>query len=229
MERRTKIVASLGPATDDPAVLEKVIKAGVNVVRLNFSHGDLEEHKRRADMVRSIADKLGLIVGVLGDLQGPKIRIERFKDQSIRLQTGDEFALDCELGQHEGNQDAVGVAYKDLAKDVKAGDVLMLDDGNISLTVNGVEGCCINTTVLSGGKLSDNKGINLQGGGLSAGALTDKDRRDIKLAAEIDVDFLAVSFVRNALQLVPDAPYTPDLAHPATGSYWPTQDLPYSL
>lgn len=168
------------------------------MVRLNFSHGDAAEHIERAKVVREIADELGVIVGILGDLQGPKIRIERFQGgEKITLHRGDPFSLDGALDAKAGNQQEVGITYKALAEDVQPGDRLMLDDGNIELEVKAVNGQRIDTETKVGGTLSDNKGINLKGGGLSAGALTDKDREDIKTAAEIDVDFLAVSFVRN--------------------------------
>jgi pyruvate kinase len=196
--RQTKIVASLGPATDDPAVLAKIFEKGVNVVRINFSHGDASAHQERVDLVRKTAEELGKTIAILGDLQGPKIRLERFKQHTIELIAGNEFALDGALGKHDGDETAVGLTYKALAKDVKKGDILMLDDGNIVLEVREIINQRIRTRVLVGGKLSDNKGINLQGGGLSAGSLTDKDKQDIKLAASLDIDFLAVSFVRTA-------------------------------
>ena len=198
MIRQTKIVASLGPATDDPAVLAKIFEKGVNVVRINFSHGDASAHQERVDLVRKTAEELGKTIAILGDLQGPKIRLERFKQHTIELIAGNEFALDGALGKHDGDETAVGLTYKSLAKDVKKGDILMLDDGNIVLEVREIINQRIRTRVLVGGKLSDNKGINLQGGGLSAGSLTDKDKQDIKLAASLDIDFLAVSFVRTA-------------------------------
>ena len=198
MIRQTKIVASLGPATDDPLVLGKMFKKGVDVVRINFSHGDPEEHRKRVELVRATAAEVGKTVAILGDLQGPKIRIERFKHSKITLVDGAKFALDGGLDKHAGDETVVGLTYKELASDVKKGDILVLDDGNVVLTVHSVEGLRIDTRVLVGGALSDNKGINLQGGGLSAGSLTDKDKQDIKLAASLDIDFLAVSFVRTA-------------------------------
>lgn len=198
MIRQTKIVASLGPATDDPLVLAKMIENGVDVVRINFSHGDAQEHRARVDLVRKTAKKVGKIVAILGDLQGPKIRLERFRNSKINLVAGEVFTLDGALGENDGDESVVGLTYKALAEDLKKGDILMLDDGNIVLKVREVNGQRIRTRVLVGGPLSDNKGINLQGGGLSAGSLTDKDRRDIKLAASLDIDFLAISFVRSA-------------------------------
>ncbi|MCP4009710.1 MAG: pyruvate kinase [Proteobacteria bacterium] len=196
--RQTKIVASLGPATDDPLVLAKMFRRGVDVVRINFSHGDVAEHQARVGLVRKTALEVGKTVAILGDLQGPKIRLERFKQHKVELVSGNEFFLDGALGKNDGDEVEVGLTYKALADDVKRGDILMLDDGNIVLKVSDAQGQRIRTRVLVGGKLSDNKGINLQGGGLSAGSLTDKDKQDIKLAARLDIDFLAVSFVRSA-------------------------------
>ena len=198
MERRTKIVATLGPATDDPKMLDKLIEAGVDVVRLNFSHGTAEEHKERAEKVRNRARAHGRQVGVLADLQGPKIRIDQFADGSIELAEGDAFILDAACAPDAGNKERVGIAYKDLPGDTKRGDVLLLDDGRIVLWVDEVNGAEIHCKVKVGGKLSDRKGINRQGGGLSAPALTDKDREDIKTAAELQADYLAVSFPRCA-------------------------------
>lgn len=200
MFRRTKIVATLGPATDSDQVLDDIIEAGVDVVRINFSHGDHDEHKRRTEWVRNRARAYGHQVGVLADLQGPKIRIARFADGPIELKEGDTFILDTELAENAGNQERVGLAYKNLPKDVSRGDCLLLDDGRVSLWVeeSDAEKGVIVTKVKLGGKVSDSKGINRLGGGLSAGALTDKDKADIKAAAEIDADYLAVSFVRTA-------------------------------
>lgn len=198
MIRQTKIVASLGPATDDPLVLANMFKKGVDVVRINFSHGDPEDHRARVDLVRATAREVGKTVAILGDLQGPKIRIERFKNSKIILKDDAEFVLDNEWPKNDGDESVVGISYKALVEDVEKGDVLVLDDGNVVLRIRRVEGSRIHTRVLVGGKLSDNKGINLQGGGLSAGSLTVKDKQDIKLAASLDIDFLAVSFVRTA-------------------------------
>ena len=201
MPRRTKIVATLGPATDDKSVLKEVLAAGVNVVRLNFSHGAPEDHKLRAANVREIANELGIYVGILGDLQGPKIRVSTFKDGPIQLNVGDKFELDASLPKGEGNQEKVGIDYKKLPTDVSTGDILLLDDGRVQLKVLSSNGTSVFTEVTVGGPLSNNKGINRQGGGLTAPALTDKDKEDIKLAAEIDVDFLAVSFPRDAADM----------------------------
>jgi len=198
MLRRTKIVATLGPATDDPKMLDKIIEAGVDVVRVNFSHGTPEEHIERAERVRNRARAHGRQIGVLCDLQGPKIRIEKFKNDKVLLEEGATFTLDTQLGAEEGNQDRVGVAYKQLPQDVKRGDTMLLDDGRIVLWVNEVKETEVVCRVVSGGELSNRKGINKQGGGLSAPALTDKDRQDIKTAAAMQADYIAVSFVRSA-------------------------------
>ena len=201
MLRRTKIVATLGPATDSEDQLEKIIIAGVNIVRLNFSHGDPEDHHMRADRIRSIANRLNRSIAILGDLQGPKIRIGRFKNGKINLSDGAEFILDAKLPIDKGDEKQVGLAYKNLPNDCKVGDTLLLDDGRLSLKVQSISGSRIVTRAIYGGILSNNKGINLQGGGLSAPALTKKDKADIELAAKIDVDYLAVSFVRRAEDL----------------------------
>lgn len=196
MHRRTKIVATLGPATNTQASIEKLILAGASVFRLNFSHGSADDHRERAVMVRAAADKLGAHVAILGDLQGPKIRVSTFKNGAVTLEEGQSYILDAELGKGEGDEQQVGIDYKELPQDVEPGDLLLLDDGRIQLSVIKVEGARVHTQVTVGGKLSNNKGINRQGGGLTAPALTDKDKRDIITAAEIDVDFLAVSFPR---------------------------------
>lgn len=199
--RRTKIVATLGPATTSPESIDKLVQAGVDVVRLNFSHGSPEEHKERARLVLKSAEKHKRSVGILGDLQGPKIRIERFKEGKIFLNEGDAFILDAELGVNEGDQHQVGLTYKNLPKDVRVDDELWLDDGRLVLKVERIESHKIHTVAVNSWELSDNKGINRRGGGLSAEALTEKDKEDIKLAAEMNVDFLAVSFPRNAEDL----------------------------
>jgi pyruvate kinase len=200
-QRRTKIVATLGPATDDLNVLTDMIRAGVDVVRLNFSHGTTQEHTRRVMLVRQAAENAGRYVGVLGDLQGPKIRIDRFALGKVMLLEGSIFTLDATLEVSAGTVASVGIAYKRLPQDVHPGDVLLLNDGQISLQVVGIEGPRIRTKVLVGGELGNNKGINRQGGGLSAGALTDKDRADIETAAALKVDYLAVSFARDAADM----------------------------
>ena len=197
MARRTKIVATLGPATDAVPAMADLIAAGVDLVRVNFSHGSFDEHARRIRQVRDAAATAGRVVGILGDLRGPKVRIERFAAGSVMLVEGERFTLDPSLDPGAGNATAVGVAYESLPRDVRAGDTLLLNDGLIALEVSGVEGTQVHTRVLTGGELSDKKGLNKQGGGLSAGALTAKDREDIGMAAKLGVDYLAVSFVRD--------------------------------
>lgn len=194
--RKTKIVATLGPSSSSEEMLARMITAGVNMVRLNFSHGAAIDHINRADIVRSIALKLGRPVGVLCDLQGPKIRIGKFELGKITLKTGDIFILDadCELGNHY----EVGLDYKDLPQEVQEGTVLLLDDGRITMQVDRIKGNQIHCVVLSGGVLSNNKGINRQGGGLSADALTLKDREDIKTAVALEADYIAISFPKSA-------------------------------
>jgi len=194
--RRTKIVATLGPATDAPGVLEDVLRRGADVVRVNFSHGEAADHRRRVEAVRRAATAVGKHVAVLGDLQGPKIRIERFAGGRTILTEGEPFTLDPALDPQEGTDRAVGITYADLALDVHAGDELILGDGQVELRVESVSAGRVHCIVTTGGELSDHKGINRRGGGLSARALTDKDREDVRLAAELDVDYLAVSFVR---------------------------------
>ena len=198
MQRRTKIVASLGPATDDSKVLDKVIEAGVDVVRINFSHGHPDEHLERTEKLRNRARAHGRQVGVLADLQGPKIRVERFASGKVTLEEGTTFILDAACGIDDGDAERVGISYKQLPDDVSRGDTLLLDDGRIVLWVDEVHGTEVHCRVVVGGVLSDRKGINRQGGGLSAPALTDKDREDIKLAAQMEADYLAISFPRSA-------------------------------
>jgi len=199
MSRHTKIVATLGPASSSTEVLERMVRAGIDVVRMNFSHGTTEDHLARATSIREIAARLGRTVGILGDLQGPKIRVGKFESGKIVLVEGEKFILDavCPLG----NQERVGLDYKDLPKDVKTGDILLLDDGRLKLEVGVVRGQEIHTKVIVGGTLSNNKGINRQGGGLTAPALTAKDMDDIKTAAAIGVDFVAVSFPKSAADM----------------------------
>ena len=198
MLRRTKIVATLGPATDDPENLSKMIAAGVDIVRVNFSHGTKEEHEGRINAVRRCAKEHDRVVGILADMQGPKIRVARFTQGFVELKTAQAFCLDADLPKEGGSDTAVGIDYKDLPKDVHPGDTLLLDDGRIVMMVQSVVGNKINCEVVTGGKLSNNKGINRLGGGLSAGALTDKDRIDLQIAADIDVDYVAISFPRSA-------------------------------
>jgi pyruvate kinase len=198
--RATKIVATLGPASSDPALLEQMIRAGVNVVRLNFSHGKAQDHIDRARLVREAAQRAGREVAIMADLQGPKIRVGKFADGKIFLEQGQKFVLDgarTELG----DIDAVGLDYKELPREVKAGDVLLLNDGLIVITVDSVIGEQVHTTVKLGGELSNNKGINKQGGGLTAPALTGKDMEDIRTAMSFQADYVAVSFPKNATDM----------------------------
>jgi pyruvate kinase len=195
MFRRTKIVATLGPASSDPKVLERMIVAGLDVVRVNFSHGTADEHRTRVELVRKLARKVGRAVGVLVDLQGPKIRIGKFAHGPVTLESGSRFTLDAECPA--GDQHRVGLDYRNLPDDVRPGDTLLLDDGRLVLLVSAVEGPRIHTVVQEGGLLSNNKGINRRGGGLTAPALTDKDMRDIEIAADLKADFLGVSFPRS--------------------------------
>lgn len=196
MDRATKIVATMGPACSDKATLARMIRAGVDVVRLNFSHGKAQDHIDRALMVREVADECGRKVAIMVDLQGPKIRVGKFENGKVDLQSGDRFVLDadCEIG----NQDRVGIDYKGLPRDLKPGDVLLLNDGLLVLTTERVIGNEIHTVVKIGGELSNNKGINRQGGGLTAPALTLKDMEDIKIAVSFQADYLAVSFPKNS-------------------------------
>ena len=196
MPRLTKILATLGPRSRDPKILEPLIRAGVDVVRLNFSHGKTEDHAQTAEEIRRIAARLDRPVGILVDLQGPKIRIGRFEQGKIRLDVGDLLILDAQC--EHGSQERVGLDYKNISEDVHPGDVLLLDDGRIVLEVENIQGPEIITVVRVGGPLSDHKGINRQGGGLSAPALTAKDMDDIKTATAIGADFLAVSFPKSA-------------------------------
>ncbi|MET0382524.1 MAG: pyruvate kinase [Burkholderiaceae bacterium] len=200
MTRGTKIVATLGPATSDPEVLERLIRAGVDVVRLNFSHGKAEDHVGRAALVREVADRLGRTVALMADLQGPKIRVGKFVDGKVLLQRGARFILDA-ARTAPGDIEGVGLDYKELPRDVKPGDTLLLNDGLIVLTVEDVRGDKVHTIVKNDGELSNNKGINKQGGGLTAPALTAKDMDDIRTAMGFRCDYLAVSFPKNATDM----------------------------
>ncbi|MDP2064884.1 MAG: pyruvate kinase [Burkholderiaceae bacterium] len=198
--RATKIVATLGPASSEPVILEKMIRAGVNVVRLNFSHGTAQDHIDRARMVREVAQRAGCEVAIMADLQGPKIRVGKFAEGKVLLEPGARFLLDATRTE-PGDQEAVGLDYKQLPRDVKAGDVLLLNDGLIVLTVESVRGEVVATRVTVGGYLSNNKGINKQGGGLTAPALTAKDMDDIRTAMAFQADYVAVSFPQNATDM----------------------------
>jgi pyruvate kinase len=201
MMRRTKIVATLGPATDELDVLVEMCQAGLDVVRINFSHGSQQDHLRRLELLREATRRTGRYVAVLGDLSGPKIRIESFVTGAVQLVEGQAFALDTALDKKAGNEREVGVAYKELVADVAAGDTLLLNDGLIVLDVLSVQGTRIETRVVAGGELSNRKGLNRKGGGISAPALTDKDREDIVFAAAQRIDYVALSFVRDAEDL----------------------------
>lgn len=199
MSRHTKIVATLGPASSDIATLERLVQSGVDVVRLNFSHGTAADHIQRAAQIREAALLASRPVGILADMQGPKIRVGKFENGKITLQKDADFILDakCELG----NAQRAGLDYKDLPRDVKNGDVLLLDDGRLKLSVARILGHEIFCRVMVGGELSNNKGINRQGGGLTAPALTAKDMDDIKTAAQIGVDFVAISFPKSSADM----------------------------
>jgi pyruvate kinase len=199
--RRTKILATLGPATDADGVLDELVRAGVNVVRLNFSHGTPEHHAARVEAVRSAAARQGREVGILADLQGPKIRIEKFAAGKVSLKAGQEFTLDCRDDAPAGDAAGVGVSYPGLVNDVHAGDTLLLDDGLVALRVESVADGRIRTRLLSDGVLSDRKGLNRLGGGLSLGALSAQDKEHIVIAARLGVDFIAVSFCRSAADM----------------------------
>ena len=196
--RQTKIIATLGPSTSSKKSIEGLIDAGVDLIRLNFSHGDKESHIKRAKLVREIADKKHYHIGIVGDLQGPKIRITRFINSKIDLKNGSKFTIDYNHPFDKGTEEVVGTTYKDLVGQLDTNDILLLDDGRIELKVEKISGSKIVSKVISGGLLYDSKGINKKGGGLSAAAISEKDHEDIKVAAEIGVDYLAVSFPREA-------------------------------
>jgi len=199
--RRTKIVATLGPASESPEMLDKLIGAGVNVVRLNFSHGTADEHRQRAENVRAAAKHHGVCVGILADMQGPKIRCGKFKNGKTILTPGQHFILDGAMSLDDGDDERVGLTYKELVGDVEPGARLLLNDGLLVMDVDEVIGQEIHCTVVIGGVLSNNKGINRAGGGLSAAALTEKDKEDIKTACAIGVDYIAISFPRHGADM----------------------------
>jgi len=200
MVRATKIVATLGPASSSPEVLTQMILAGVDVVRLNFSHGTAQDHIDRASLVREVAKKAGREVAIMADLQGPKIRVGKFEGGKTLLATGQKFILDA-ASTALGTNERVGLDYKELPRDVKPGDTLLLNDGLLRLTVDSVQGEEVHTTVMVGGDLSNNKGINKAGGGLTAPALTAKDMEDIKTAMSFQSEFVAVSFPKNSTDM----------------------------
>ena len=199
--RRTKILATLGPASEQHSVLTEMVNNGLNAVRCNFSHGTAADHQARVELIRQVSKETGQNIGILGDLQGPKIRVARFKEGKIFLEKGATFIIDTDFDKEAGTETQVGTDYETLHKDLKAKDILLLDDGNISLVVSKVEGTRVITEVLDGGKLSNNKGINKKGGGLTAPALTDKDKEDIKTIAKCQMDYVAVSFPRDAADM----------------------------
>ncbi len=194
--RRTKIVATLGPATSSPELIEALVLAGMDVARLNFSHGTPEEHAERARLVREISARHSRYVALMGDLQGPKIRIARFADGKVTLEAGQRFTLSTTYPSDEGTAEIVGIEYPPLPQECEPGDELLLDDGRIVLRVDAINGDAVYTTVVLGGELSNQKGINRRGGGLSAPSLTEKDKQDIEVAARLGLDFVAVSFPR---------------------------------
>lgn len=200
--RRTKIVATLGPATDQEGVLHALLTAGVDAVRLNFSHGSVADHQRRAAQVRVVSQQLRREVAIMADLQGPKIRIARFAHGSVELKSGQTFVLDAALANDAGTEAQVGIDYHELPADVKPEDRLLLDDGRLVFRVQHIDGARIYCEVLVGGQLSNNKGINRQGGGLSAKALTDKDKEDLIAAVALGADYIAISFPRSAADIV---------------------------
>ncbi len=199
--RRTKIVTTLGPATDAPQVLRALVAAGADVMRINFSHGSAADHERRIERVREAAAGLGRDIGVLADLQGPKIRIESFAEGPVTLVEDAPFALDIALGKMAGDVTVVGCAYESLPRDVVPGDTLLLNDGAIAMRVEKIAGTRIDCVVTQGGVLSNRKGINKLGGGLSAAALTNEDKANILHAVRWDCDFIAVSFPRTAADM----------------------------
>ncbi len=196
--RRTKIIATTGPATDRPGILEKLFLEGTDVFRLNYSHQTHTHHENRVNEIRELSRKHKQPVGVIADLQGPKIRIEHFNNGKVQLVEGKTFTIDTKLAKDAGNEKHVGVSYKQLPRDVRKGDILLIDDGRIVLSVTSVSDSLVKCEVVTGGELSNNKGINLKGGGLSAAALTEKDKNDLKHAVKLGADFIAVSFVRGA-------------------------------
>lgn len=199
--RRTKIVATLGPATTNVSAMRELLRAGVNVVRINFSHGSADDHRHSIETLRKVASELGVVVGILGDLQGPKIRVANFKNGSAELVRGGKFSLDVDYSDTDGTDQVVGCVYRELPNDLSVGSVLVLDDGRIVLEVTGIEGSRVQTKVIVGGTLFSRKGINLRGGGLSAPAITEKDIEDLSVAVELGIDYLGVSFPRDAADI----------------------------
>ena len=200
--KRTKIVSTLGPATSDLETIKGLIEAGVNVFRLNFSHGTVADHRNRATLIHEAAKQLQTRVAILADLQGPKIRIACFKQGKIELQVGKPFILDADLDSTIGDETQVGLDYKNLPKDVAAGDKLLLDDGRVVFVVEKISGNKVHCKVEVAGVLSNHKGLNKLGGGLTAKALTEKDKADLISAVSINADYIAISFPRNAQDMI---------------------------
>lgn len=194
-DRATKIVATIGPASSDPKMLAKLIDAGMNVARINFSHGQHEDHRKIVQTVRELATQKGCSIGILQDLQGPKIRVGRFKEGQVTLKEGQNFIIT--MDEVEGNAERVSSTYKELSQDVQEGTILLLDDGNMTLKVDKVLGNDVHTTVIIGGVLKNNKGINVPEADLSVPALSDKDVNDIEFGQQLGVDWVALSFVRS--------------------------------
>lgn len=195
LSKRTKIVSTLGPASSSPEIIKALVEAGVDVFRLNFSHGTPEDHRKRVQIIRQVSEELGQTVAILQDLQGPKIRIGRFAQGAVELQAGQRFIITSD--PVDGDESRVSTTYRGLPMDVEPGMILLLDDGNLQLQVEEVRNNDIHTTVLVGGRLSNNKGINIPGADLSIPALTDKDIEDLALGVELEVDWVAMSFVRS--------------------------------
>ncbi|MCZ2856997.1 pyruvate kinase [Blastococcus sp. VKM Ac-2987] len=195
MSRRAKIVCTLGPATSSAEQVTALVESGMDVARLNFSHGSHEDHASAYALVREASDRVGHAVAILADLQGPKIRLGTFADGPVRWETGSQICITVE--DVEGTAERVSTTYKNLANDVRVGDRLLVDDGNLSLSVVGVEGPDVFCLVVEGGQVSNNKGLSLPGVAVSVPPLSDKDERDLRFALHLGVDFIALSFVRS--------------------------------
>lgn len=197
--RRARIVCTLGPASDSEEMIEQLVLAGMNVARLNFSHGDHDQHRAVYERIRRVSQRLKVPVAILQDLQGPKIRVARFETGSAVLEPGAKFSL--VMDDVPGNHERVSVTYKDLARDVQAGETILLDDGLLELFVEEVRGGEVITRVVVGGILKNNKGINLPNTSISQPSLTRKDREDLEFGLSLGVDYIALSFVRSGLDI----------------------------